>query len=119
MKIQELWKQATPLPLHLNSDQTWIDGAALEPVATTAHGDIAFETQKANAKLLTHSTNMLPKALEVLERVASMQRGAMQAHIEKPFTPHPMNHKINADCDCRSCTMALVKSAIAEIETIN
>lgn len=71
--LKELLVKATPLPLHLNPDNpTWIDGAANEPVATTAHGDLHYEVQKSNAALLAHACNMLPEVLAMMGRLQSI-----------------------------------------------
>lgn len=99
---EKLLKEATPLPLEIVNNwnyQTIRSGSGAIIVSNQA-SDCSEEKDRANAKLLCHSANVLSKALEALKSAVDI--------LEKDFDYRP-------DDDAR---FEEIKSAIAEIENV-
>lgn len=119
MKYKTLLKQATPLPLKRLGVHIFADGkkganvaSASSPRQRTDVGYSEFVLNKdareafANAKLLCHSANVLPKALEALKSV------------EREIDSLVPNHRHN-DSECLHCALKRrIRDAIAEIENV-
>lgn len=66
MKLQELLKQATPLPWRINPDSKQPPDI-LAPDGWTIVGMDDCESADVDARLIVHAINMLPKLMEALE----------------------------------------------------